>query len=202
MRRDRKLVRPGILQPCAVTGERVLPSELERSAASGKRAHKRHFVSSSLSRARILESEAIPSIAGACCAPREAKVCAWSGQLSHPDDLVVCNLTGLAVRAEYATGGRLQILDGLLNQVQRPAERTDLWPTMEAKVCLALKVRHCQVEAAQLSPDGERLAVSVQVPAYWGLTTEHAGTLYSARDGVFVGRVVRGKRKGGKWTRR
>jgi Helicase conserved C-terminal domain/SNF2-related domain len=176
-----KLVRPGILEPCAVTGERVLPSELERSAASGKRAHKRHFVTSSLSGARLLESEATLSVAGAYCAPREAKVCAWSGQLTHPDDLVVCDLTGLAVRAEYATGGRLQILQGLLDQIQRPAERTDLWRAVEAKVSPALKVRHCQVETAQVSPDGERLAVSVRVPAYWGLTTEHAGCLDTGR---------------------
>jgi hypothetical protein len=65
-----------------------------------------------------------------------------------------------------------------------------------------VKVRHCHVEAAHLSPDGERLAVSAQVAGYWGLTTEHAGCLYSIRDDVLVGRVVRGKRKGAKWYAR
>lgn len=194
-----KLVRPGILEACAVTGERVLPLELERSAASGKRALKQHLVTSSISGVRILASEAILSIAGACCAPREAKACGWSGQLSHPDDLVICDLIGLAVRAEYVTGGRLFALQGLLDQITRPAERTDLWPAIEDIVALTLKVRQCQVEAAQLSPDGERLVVSIQVPAYWGFMTDCAGCLYSIRNDRLAGRLVRGKRKGGKW---
>ena len=48
--------------------------------------------------------------------------------------------------------------------------------------------------------DGERLVVSIQVPAYWGFMTDCAGCLYSIRNDRLVGRLVRGKRKGGKWS--
>ena len=199
-----KIVRPGVLAQCAITQLLVLPSELERSAASGNRALRRFFVTSSCSGARLLEGEAVVSVAGAFCAPREAKMCRWTGQLSHPDDLTLCALTDLGVsRSECANGGArpaLQVLaPDLLRGVQRTAERSDLWPAIEAKASAALSVRRCRVEAAQSSPDGKLVAVCLEVPTLLGLVTQHTGCIYSIPDDALVGRVVRGKRKNNGW---
>ena len=108
-----RAVKPGLLQQCAVSGQRVLPFELERSAVSGTRALKRYFVSSSCSGARLLDREAVMSVRGAFCIPREAKRCRWSGQLSHPEDLAVCNLTGITFRREYTDVGSQILLQPL-----------------------------------------------------------------------------------------
>ena len=143
------------------------------------------------------------SVRGAFCIPREAKRCRWSGQLSHPEDLAVCNLTGITFRREYTDVGSqilLQPLARLLDGAQRPADRTDSWPALASKIGGELSVRRCSVEAAQLSPEGDLLAMSLELPGFLGLGTQYAGCLYSVPDQAIVGRIVRGKRKAGMWT--
>ena len=54
-----RLVVPGLLVACEVTGDKVLPQFLETSAASEKRALRLFFVSSSISGARLLPDEGI-----------------------------------------------------------------------------------------------------------------------------------------------
>ena len=155
-------VRPGILEPCAVTQKRVLPSELLRCAATGKQALKKLFVTSSLTGAQILEEVAIRSATGKFCAPVEAKPCLWSGRKSHPDDLRVCELTGLPIHFEFATSNtnpRLQPLVDLLNGIKRTADEPQLWDAVETKVAATLGKGRCRVEAAVLSPDEQHLAV-------------------------------------------
>jgi hypothetical protein len=49
-------VRQGALEACEITGKHVLPSELERCMATGKRALKRLLVTSSVSQGPVLKT--------------------------------------------------------------------------------------------------------------------------------------------------
>src|SRR5262249_26470219 len=91
-----RMVRPGVLQSCGVTRKAVLPSELECCVVTEKRVLKRLLVTSSESGARFQQRLAVRSPTGKYCAPVEAKNCMWSGRRTHPDDLRVCTLTGIA----------------------------------------------------------------------------------------------------------
>jgi superfamily II DNA or RNA helicase len=197
-----RIVRPGILQECSVTHKRVVPSEMERSAVSGKCALKRLFVTSSCSGARMLEEEAIRSTAGNCCMPSEAKTCKWGGRRSHPDDVRTCELTGLTIHAEFATAGahpRLQVLADLLDGIEHRMERGELASVVAEEVAVALRAKRCRIEAARLSPNGQRLAVSVEVPTLLGWSLHQAGAIYAIDENALVGRIAYGKRKAQGW---
>jgi superfamily II DNA or RNA helicase len=198
-----KLVMPGILQKCELTGKNVLPSELEKCAATGKKALKKFFVSSSLSGARILEEVAVSSVSGNFCAPLETKSCFWSGRKCHPEDIRVCQLTGITIYFEYATSNqnsRLEPLVKLLDGVGRKADETNLWTAISNSVSSVLGNKHCTVEAAELSPDKRHLAVSFEVQSWMGLKKQQAGLLYSLEDKVLIGRLVLGKRISAGWV--
>lgn len=199
----RKYVRPGILEPCAVTQKRVLPSELLRCAVTGKRALKRLFVASSLTGAYILEEVAVRSAIGKFCAPGEAKPCLWSGRKFHPEDLRVCELTGLRIHFEFATVSRpprLQPLVDLLNGIKRTADKPHLWDAVATKVATALGKRRCRVEAAVLSPDGKHLAVCSEVRTLLSFRVHQAGFVYAIGDRSIVGRIPLGRRTSEGWS--
>jgi hypothetical protein len=197
-----KIVRPGVLRECSVTHQRVLPSEMERSAVSGKSALKRLFVTSSCSGAGMLEGEAIRSTAGNCCMPSEAKTCKWGGRRSHPDDVRTCELTGLTIHAEFATAGahpRLQVLADLLDGIEHGVEMGELASVVVEQVGAARRAKRCRIEAARLSPNGQRLAVSVEVPTLLGWNLHQAGAIYAIDENALVGRIAYGKRKAQGW---
>jgi len=198
-----KYVRPGILEPCTSTQKRVLPSELERCAATGKRALKRLLVRSSLSEARILEEVAVRSAAGKFCSPVEAKPCLWSGGKLHPDDLRVCDLTGLSIHFEFATANnhpRLQPLVDLLNGIKRTVDEPQLWDDVTTKVTAALGRGRYRVEAAVLSPDRRNLAVCFEVRTWFGFRVQQAGLVYDIGGHSVVGRVAQGRRTSKGWS--
>jgi superfamily II DNA or RNA helicase len=198
-----KYVRPGILEACAVTQKRVLPSELSPCAATNRRVLNKLLVKSSLSEARILEEVAARSVTGEYCAPVETKPCFWSGQRYHPDDLRVCELTGLPIHIEFATGNshsRLQPLVDLLNGVKRTTDEPELWETVAIKVAAALGGGQCRVEAAILSPSGQHLAVCSMVRTWLGFRVYHAGLMFAIADHSVVGRVASGRRISGRWS--
>jgi hypothetical protein len=185
-----------------VTGKRVLPSELEKSAATGKRALKRFFVSSSISGARLLEEEAVRSATGKYCGPLEAKSCIWSGRQCHPDDLRTCQLTGVTAHFEFMTAStdpRLESLLTLLNGIRRKADRSDLWPMVIANTSKILG-RPSRIEVAESSPGGDLLVVCVETKSWLRLKTRHTGFLYSLHDNAVVGRIVSGRRDEKGWT--
>lgn len=196
-----KPVLPGILEVCEVSWKKVLPSELERSAATGKKALKKFFVSSSLSPARLLEQEAIRSVTGKFCAPLESKPCAWSGRLSHPEDLRICQLLGVPIHSEYTAlhkEPRLEILAALLDGTQRKSDKAELWEEIASQVSKFIKGR-CKVEAAELFPDGRRIAVCLEIKTWMGMKVRIAGLLYSIADAALIGRVVIGQRGPKEW---
>ena len=196
-------VRPGILQACEVTQKRVLPSELSRCAATGKRAIKRLLVTSSLSEARILEEVAVRSVTGKYCAPVEAKPCFWSGRKFHPDDLRVCELTGLPIHFEFANANshpRLQPLVDLPTGIKRTADELQLWDAVTTKVAAAVGRGRCRVEAAVLSPDKQHLAVCLEVRTLLGFRVHQAGLVYAVDDRTVVGRVAQGRRTSEGWS--
>lgn len=198
-----KNVMPGLLEKCEVSEKKVLPSELEKSAATGKKALKKFFVSSSLSGARLIEQEAVRSIAGKFCAPIEAKSCLWSGRKCHPDDLRVCELTGVSIHFEYTTTGgqaRLEPLVNLLNGIRKKSDKTEIWSTIVTNTATIIGDGRRKIEAAELSPNGQHLAVSLEVRTWAGLKVRQAGLLYSIQDNVGVGRVVMGKREDKGWV--
>jgi hypothetical protein len=198
-----KHVRPGILEPCAVTRKRVLPSELERCTATGKRALKRLLVTSSLSEARILEEVAVRSAAGRYCSPVEAKPCFWSGGRFHPDDLRVCELTGLPIHFEHVTMGntpRLQPLVDLLNGIKRTADESPMWDMVKSRVTEELGKGRYRLEAAVQSPDRRHLAVCFEVRTWLGLRAHQAGLLYDITDHSIIGRVAQGRRTSEGWS--
>jgi superfamily II DNA or RNA helicase len=193
-----KIVAPDVLQPCAVTGKRVLPSELRPSSVSNKRVLPEHLVTSSLSDAVFLEEEGVRSAYGKFCAPVEAKRCQWSGLATHPEDLRTCALLGLAVHFQFLsdTSHRLQPLEEILAGTRHVMDARERWDTLQSPVSAALKTKKCQIEAGQLSPDNQKLALAVEVKSLLGLRTQHAAMLYSLEDNAILGRIALVKRDG------
>ncbi len=197
-----KIVIPTILDRCEVSGKKVLPSELEKSSVSGKKALKRFFITSNISGARMLEEEGIRSVTGNFCAPVEAKICAWSGRKCHPDDLKVCYLTGVSIYFEYLTTGeqaKLETLVRLLEGTNRKADRSEVWPSAIISTLRILGKGKCEIEAAELSPDGNNLAICMEVRTMLRLIVRHVGFIYSIKDNAVVGRIAKGQRLNKGW---
>jgi superfamily II DNA or RNA helicase len=195
-------VRPGVLERCGETGKAVLPSELERCAVTDKRVLKKLLATSSVSGARFLHRRAVRSIGGKCCAPAEAKTCVWSGRSSHPDDMRVCNLTGIPVHIEFAASGdepHLQPLSDLLHGLRRTADAPDRWSEIASRASAALRSSRCVVEAAVASPDRRHLAICLEVRTLLGFKVRQAGLLYSIAEEAIVGRIALGKRTPKGW---
>ena len=191
----KKIVLPGVLEICEVTKKHVLPSKLEKSAVSGKKALKKFFVSSSISEARLLESEAVRSIKGNFCSPLEAKACAWSGKISHPEDIKICSLTELPIYVGYLSGKplKLETLNNLLQGIERTAEVEEEWDNIATNASEILQSKNCIVESSILSPDKKKLAICLEVKTWMGLKTRYAGLLYSVDNKSIVGRIALGK---------
>lgn len=199
-----KIVIPGLLQCCDISGKKVLPSELYRSSFSNKKGLKEFFVESSISSAPLLREEAIKSIAGKFCSPDEARYCQWSGRLTHPDDLNICDLTGLVIRSEYLTlhsPVRLEALSNILNGIRSKADRNDLWTVISDYIMKLMKTGAIKVENAELSPDGKKLAVVLEVKTWIGLKVRYLGMIYSIEDQNIIGRIVSGKRSNEGWIK-
>jgi hypothetical protein len=191
-----------VLVKCEVSNEKVLPSLVERSALTGKRALKQFFVSSSVSAVRALQDECVASAAGKYCLPAEAKLCMWSGKKIHPDDLRTCELTRTNAHVEFMTTNgacRLEPLLNLLNGLRRKADKQELWTSI-AKDLSRIANAKSQVEAAILSPSEQYLAVCVETKSWLGLKMRQAGLLYSIPEQETVGRIVSGKRGTQGWT--
>jgi predicted RecB family nuclease len=189
-------VRPGILEECEITHKRVLPSELSRCAATGRRALNRLFVESSISGARILENVAVRSARGKYCAPIEAKLCVWSDQKFHPDDLRTCVLTGLSIHFRFATAegpSYFHPLIDLLRGVKRTVDRAEMWDTIARNVSSTLGGVRCRVEAALLSPDDKRLALRIQIKTLFGLRSREVGVIYEISSASLIGHIVEAK---------
>jgi hypothetical protein len=125
-----RLVRPGVLEKCAVTGKRALPSLLASCQATGARVLKNCLVTSSVSSVRLLREEALKSSMGNYCMPAEAETCLWSGRRAHPDDVRACALTGLTIHVDYATPQsppRLRPLVEMLDGERHPADQNAIW---------------------------------------------------------------------------
>jgi hypothetical protein len=181
----------------------VLPSELGRCAVTGKRVLKSLLVTSSLTETRLLEDVAIRSATGKYCAPIEAKQCFWSGKKFHPDDLRICELTGLPIHFEFATANGkpcLQALVDLLNGTKRTADEAQLWDAVTTKVSALLGKGRCRIEAAVRSPDKRHLAVCSEVRTLFGFRVYQAGLVYAIDDSTVVGRVTQGRRTSVGWS--
>jgi hypothetical protein len=199
-----KLVRPGVLVTCDITGKHVLPSECLRCAATGKRALKQLFVTSSISQVPVLESVAVPSSGGNYCLPIEARNCDWSDRKGHPDDIRICELTGLSIHFAFATNSglpRLKPLIDTLDGVVRAADESSRYSEIAAQFSVLLSEEQCRVEAAALSPTKNRLAVSIETKSFMGLRVHQTGAVYSIADKAVIGRFVRGKRRARGWSK-
>jgi hypothetical protein len=197
-----KLVRPGVLERCAISQKLVLPSQLERCGATGKKVIGRFLVTSSVSGARIMERFAVRSAGGKYCAPLEARRCAWSGRNCHPDDLRVCNLTGVQIYFQFSNGTKdtqLQSLWELLQGVRRTADESERWNEIATEAARVLNGGRCRVQAAHLSPDRRSLAVFAEMRTLLGFKKHDAGLVYSIDDKAIVGRIAVGKRTNSGW---
>ena len=185
------VVRPGVLQICESTKQRVLPRELERSSISGKLFLRSALVESSVSAARFLPLEGIRCAFGKYCTPGEAKRCAWSGRLSHPDDVRKCSLLDVPMDVEFLSddGERLRILEQLLNGTNHATDCRDLWNMIGAKVADAADLKKFTVRSAMLSDDGKTLAFCAEFKTMAGLRTRYIGALYQIDHKRLVGRL-------------
>jgi hypothetical protein len=133
----------------------------------------------------------------------ETRACAWSTKRVHPEDLRTCALTGLSVWFGYAVGNetpRLQVLSELLGGLRRNSDYSDAWELVAQKASAVIGRGKCKVEAAVLSPDSQRLAVSLEVKTLLGFKVHHGGIVYSIPDNAVLGRIVQGKRSPHGWT--
>jgi SNF2-related domain len=170
-----------------------------------ERALKSLFVTSSLSQTRILEDPAIRSSRGTYCLPTEAQPCFWTGRKSHPDDLRVCELTGLPIHFEHATGDhapRLRSLAEMLDGIRRTTDETQLWDSVAPRIAAAVKGAKCRVEAATLSPTKMYLATCSEASTLMGIRVRQVGAVYDLNDTAIVGRLAVGKRGPSGWTAR
>lgn len=197
-----KVVIPGLLEKCNVSGLRVIPSELEKSDLSGGNALKKYFVCSNISNLRFFENEGIRSAKGHYCSPSESKLCNWNGQKYHPEDLVTCELTGLQFYYDNITTSgykSLEPLNVLLNGIYRYTEMSEYWDDISLKASQLLGINNCKVEFAKLSPNGNCLAVTLEVKTWGGLKTRQAGLIFT--NGNIIGKVVLGKRENNLWVK-
>lgn len=194
-------VAPGQLLSCSVTGKRVLPSLVERSAVSGKIALKEHIVESSVSRQRLIDQEAIRSERGNFCALVEARTCAWSGAVAHPDDVATCALAELVVHRSFLTDGpqpSLRPLAEMLNGTRRAIDAAETWPVV-AQLASGATNGKCTIESAQSSPNASAIAVCAQVKTLLGFKVRYAGFIFVPADRSIVGRIAIGKRGDAGW---
>ena len=199
---SRQGVFPGVLEECSVSHARVLPELLEASAVSGRKALKEHLVSSSVSGSRCLQEEAIVSIYGNACTLAEATPCAWSGRVSHPEDIRTCALTGLAVHVSSTTretSPQLAPLAEMLSATRRAADEQGLWANI-VQLASTICDGRCTVESAQQSPDGQKLAVCVEQKKLLGLRTRYLGVVYSIAERAIVGHIAVGRRSNNTWS--
>jgi hypothetical protein len=155
------------------------------------------LVKSSVAGAQILEDIAVRSATGKYCAPIEAKLCLWSGTKFHPDDLRTCSLTGLSIHIQFvANNGNscLQALVDILDGIKRTTDRPELWESIAGRVATILDGGRCRVEAALLSPDKKRLALSIEVKTLLGFRIRNAGLIYEIGDAAVIGQIVQGRR--------
>jgi hypothetical protein len=127
----------------------------------------------------------------------------WSGCISHPDDLRVCNLTGISFHTQFAAPGdssRLQPLADLLHGLRHTSDASDRWDEIASKACTVLRASRCRIESASVSPDKRHLALCSEVRTLLGLRVQQAGMLYSVADGSIVGRIALGKRTPKGWV--
>ncbi len=79
-------------------------------------------------------------------------------------------------------------------------DQPQLWHLIEQKAVSAMAGGKCRVEAAILSPDGENLAVAMEVRTLLGFRVNHGGFVFNMKDKAVVGRSVRGKRGVDGWV--
>lgn len=91
------------------------------------------------------------------------------------------------------------MLFNLLNGTRKKSDKSELWSTIGSYISNELKGGKCNVQSAELSPDGKNLAVTLEVKTWIGLKTRHAGLVYSFQDNATVGRIVIGKRVDKGW---
>jgi hypothetical protein len=193
-------VRRGILEKCAVTGKSVLPSELERCVVSGQRALKRSLVASSISGARMIEATAVASAVGRFCLPAEAKACAWSATITHPEDLRECQLTGLAIHFRHFRASpfaSLRPLAELLDGINRSADAERQWA--EIAEALPATYKKGTIESAIFSPDRDKLAICLSVRRMLGLRAHQIGCVFDLATYKVIGRLSEGRRAGTSW---
>lgn len=196
------IVRPGVLSACQETGKRVLPGELGQCAVTDRFVLKRLLVYSSLSGSPLLRSVAIRSSKGLHCLPAETGTCAWSGAKAHPDDLLVCQLTGLRIHKAQATEAappRLRTLVELLDGTLRSTDDQTHWDLVASRMGQATEGKTWRIEAATRSPNGHLLAFVGVNKLLFGLRTNHGGGVFNTAQRSVVGRVVQGKRTAAKW---
>jgi hypothetical protein len=193
---------PGLLEECAVSKQRVVPQELAPSSVSGRRALKQFLVASSISGVRCLQEEAIRSDARRFCTRMEAQPCAWSSRETHPDDLRICDLTGLAIHYSFATRQpryRLAPLAEMLGGTRRAADEKPFWRDL-AQLASVVSDGRCIIESAQASPNGKHLAVCAEQKKLLGLRTRYIGFVYSLGDRAIIGKLAVGKRANLAWV--
>ncbi len=196
------LVKPGILKKCEITQQSVIPTELETSCVSGKLALKKFFIGSSISGKLLLKDEAIPSSGDTFCTPEEGVICAWSNNLSHPNDLKKCSLTSLLIHTKYLIKGEsvyLEVLFNILDRISHKQDKSDMWNSIISQIQEILKYGKLKVSSAELSPDGKILALSIEAKTWVGLKIRHIGLLYSLKDNCLIGKCAIGKFDNNHW---
>lgn len=194
-------VRPGILLTCEESGIRARPSLMGRCAATGKLVLQRLLVPSSVSQTSILRSQAIQSTVGNYCSQAEAVECAWSGERFHPDDLGVCDLTGLKIHQKFlgATRSSLVPLVELLNKDEESATETR-YPILEDAVARKLNGTKCRIISGTISSTNATYVVCAETKSMFGLKSRILGFVFRSDKREIIGNVAVGKRTKHGWV--
>jgi hypothetical protein len=92
-----------------------------------------------------------------------------------------------------------EILIALLEGISRKSDCVEKWDNISTNVSKVISVKRCKVEAAEVSPDGQRLAICLEVRTWLGFKVQHVGLFYSIPDNNITGKIVTGKRTAQGW---
>ncbi|MEL7280003.1 MAG: SNF2-related protein [Pseudomonadota bacterium] len=197
-----ELVRPDRVEQCSESGKVVRASLLHECSVSNAKALNEYVVESSVSQRPLLRKLGTKSILGEYCRPDETEKCSWSGRLSHPSDISICELTGTRVHATNISEKPYKALEPLMQALtaeRKVADLTEDWPEFQKMFESRLRKGKVEIESATASSGNNVVVVCAAHKTAFGMLTRYIGAVLDRDEGKLTGRVPSGKRKANSW---
>jgi hypothetical protein len=94
---------------------------------------------------------------------------------------------------------RHESLNNMLEGTSRKSDKNDLWGTIVVSTSSVLGNGKHTIEAAELSPDGNKVALCMEIKTLLGFKVRHYGLIFSIKESLIVGKIAKGKREENGW---